>query len=133
MKTKTKTNQKPIEYDMHLKYRCPNESCEQIHWITLLEAKTINFKIVCYCGYVFKPKTISNIKIKYKTKPIKLTNTEQQIHQDILDKVSSILIGYGFTKSESEDLIKKSYSKNPTEDSAILVKQCLLLLGENKK
>lgn len=135
MNTILKKNQKPIEYDIHLKYRCPNSNCEQIHWLSLLEAKTKNFKVVCDCGCIFKPKQVSNFKLLYnkQPKPSKIQHNksdETQIDQTLLQKTIQILIGYGFTQQEANDLIVKTYSKSPTTDCATLVKNCLIILGE---
>jgi hypothetical protein len=57
-------SQKPIEHDIHLKYKCP--TCDQHHWLAFREAKTKNFKVVCDCNTVFKVKRISAFKIKYQ-------------------------------------------------------------------
>ena len=137
MHTKIIKSQKPIEYDAHLKYRCPNDQCYQIHWLSLLEAKTKNFKVVCDCGCVFKPKQINSIKIYYEKKhkvstqpeSAKTTNSNT-IDNNLLEKTVAILVNYGFTSKESEAIVKQAYIKNPTDDCAFLVKQCLLLIGE---
>lgn len=122
-----KSNQKPIEYDVHLKYLC--KKCGQIHWLSLKESSTKNFKIVCYCGYVFSVKRTSSIKILYskttKTLPSKKTATTESIPNDLLSKAAQILVSYGFTNKEASDLISKTYSLNPTQDIALLVKQAL--------
>ena len=57
-------SQKPIEHDIHLKYKCP--TCDQHHWLAFREAKTKNFKVVFDCNTVFKVKRISAFKIKYQ-------------------------------------------------------------------
>lgn len=144
MTTKTKKkNQKPIDCDIHLKYRCP--SCPVEHWISLKEAKTKGYRIVCDCDTVFKVKLISKVQIVYAETETKTTaakvETEptvtqpekivQEIPIDLLEKCCKILVGYGFTKSESESLIKDCYSKNPSQDTALLIKDCLSSFGEN--
>jgi late competence protein required for DNA uptake (superfamily II DNA/RNA helicase) len=126
-----KSNQKPIEHDVHLKYLC--KKCGQIHWLSLKESSTKNFKIVCYCGYVFSVKRTSSIKILYskttKTLPSKKTaTTTESIPNDLLSKAAQILVSYGFTNKEASDLISKTYSLNPTQDIASLVKQSLSIL-----
>lgn len=134
MNTILKKNQKPIEYDIHLKYRCPNSNCEQIHWLSLLEAKTKNFKVVCDCGCVFKPKQIDNIKLLYTKASNKIKEKKTDNHtidKHLLLKTTQILIGYGFTQQEANDLIVKTYNKSPTTDCGTLVKNCLIFLGEN--
>lgn len=147
-------NQKPTNIDVHLTYRCPNKVCGYDHWIKLNAAKTKNYKIVCDCGCVFKPKLIKTIKIIYvpNQKSIKVQNKSDQVddenryetykpgYQNELEKVepvepnipeqlitkaTSVLIGYGFTKSESVILIKKAYINHPTEDTIELIRNIL--------
>lgn len=61
---KTQKLQKPIDADIHLKYRC--KKCGIDHWLSFKEASTKNFKVVCYCGSVFKVKQLSGFKFKYE-------------------------------------------------------------------
>ena len=82
MITKITKNQKPISLDVHLKYRCPNNNCGYEHWLSLLETQTKNFKIVCDCGTVFKPKKIKTLKI---------------IYDELLSKLSIFIIFFSFT------------------------------------
>lgn len=152
--TKQKIIQKPIDIDAHLKYRCPK--CGYDYWISLREAKTKNFKIVCDCKTVFEPKMIKKIKISYgsikknlpkkkkivteslkkSTDPIPVvveTPREKPKIDDILkNKCVKLLVTYGFTKSEATDLIIKAYEKNTTDDPVLLVKQALSFIGESK-
>lgn len=127
-----KTNQKPIECDAHLKYLC--QKCGQSHWLSLKESSTKNFKIVCYCGYVFSVKRISRIKIVYiasSSKPKKEnkpSSDKQSISDSLLSQGIKNLISYGFTTKEAEELLIKAYSLNPTQDIASLVKVTLSLL-----
>ncbi|NBU33513.1 hypothetical protein EB118_10355 [bacterium] len=123
--------QKPIDNDIHLKYRCPK--CGQDHWLSYKEASTKNFKTVCYCGNVFKVKRIAGFKLKFHKPEIKTkTNTtdvsdtvQKSISEELLTKAITTLTNYGFTKSEASDIIKKSYEKNQVDDLTILVKQTL--------
>ena len=137
MKTKTIINQKQIDTDAHFKYRCPN--CAYDFWISISEAKTKNFKIVCDCGTVFSPKRIKKIKVIFwedetKEKKDKAPVIEEpkttEISQQLLDKCTKTLITYGFTKEESDDLLRQAYSKNPIENSLDLIKQALKIIGE---
>lgn len=135
---KTKSNQKPIDCDVHFKYRCPNSNCSADHWKTLKEVSVKNFKIVCYCGLVIKPKRIKKISIKYYKEPVSLSHKEQEqktekntIPSDILEKCANVLIGYGFTKNESEELLVSAWLKNPTDNCAILIKNTLENIGVN--
>lgn len=148
--TKTKI-QKPVELDAHLRYICKNPNCGYTHWLSLKEAQTKNFKVVCDCGTVFKPKQVLKLKILYKkdtlvdkaepSKPdegarscfVNLSAIPQQaeLNLDILNKCVKILVGYGFTKTESEQLIRNSYRNNPTDDWTVLIKNTLASFGEN--
>lgn len=141
MKTK---NLKPIDVDTHFKYRCPETNCGYDHWLSLKQVGTKNFKIVCDCGSVFKPKIIKKIKIVYEKSVVKIQppipiedvlkkeqvaqNTEVPV--DTESKCVKILAGYGFTHSESVELVKKGYSKNPTEDATSLIRYIIKNLGD---
>jgi hypothetical protein len=113
-------NQKPIEYDIHLKYRC--KKCGQDHWLSFNEASTKNFKVVCDCGKVFGVKLVKQFKLKYEQQINKKTT---KVPVDLLDKAVKLLVGYGFTNSEAIELISNSYLQNPNDDFASLVKQTL--------
>ena len=139
--TKTHHHQKPIEHDIHLKYRCAK--CGQDHWLSYLEASTKQFKIACYCGKVFVVKRLSGFKLKYFEKPpviIPVVESSSpvvvdppviekpKIPVDLLNKSVTLLIGYGFTQAEAKELLNSSYEQNPIDDYASLVKQTLKLL-----
>jgi hypothetical protein len=131
MKTrKILNNQKPIEYDIHLKYLC--NQCGDSHWLSITEASTKKFKIVCYCGNVFGVKRVKDFDLRYFKKnnstQQKDTNKAKVISNDLLDQSIEVFIQYGFTKSEAKDLILESYSKSPADNPATLVKQTLELL-----
>ena len=132
MKTKIIYNQKPIEYDLHLKYIC--QQCGQAHWLSFRESSTKQFKIVCDCGFVFGVKPTKSIKIIYKTpktkketEMVKETEIEKkpEIPPSLLDQAIEILISYGFTKTEASDLLKQTYSNNPLSDITLLIKHSL--------
>ena len=150
-------SQKPIEHDIHLKYKCP--TCDQHHWLAFREAKTKNFKVVCDCNTVFKVKRISAFKIKYQleNKSFEIEKTKKeiappivvppvvvppvvapivaalpQIPLELLNKACKLFITYGFTQKESTSLLKSSYEKNPVDDYSALIKNTLELLRENK-
>lgn len=120
-------NQKPTEYDIHLKYLC--QKCGQPHWLSFKEASTKNYKIVCDCNHIFKVKRVIDFKLKYatiKTQP-HVTPIKQQlaIPSDTLTGVVKTLTNLGFTNSEAKNLATKTYSDFPTEDIGSLVKQIL--------
>ena len=146
MKTKTiKKNQKPIELDAQFRFICQNIDCGFDHWLNLKQCQTKNFKVVCDCGNIFKPKQIVNIKIQYKNKikkkedHQKLDNSQEKVvHQPVIEhnnttielvipeylKTTSIkiLCKYGFTELESENLVLKAFSKNPIDNVSIFVR-----------
>lgn len=124
MNTK-KTNLKPIDYDVHLKYLCPQ--CGNIHWLSLGESQAKNFKVVCFCGLIFGVKRVKSCSIEYYKKSIKQS---KQIPLDLLEKSVRILVTYGFTKDEASTMLSDSYSKKPVDDLLVLVKQTLGNLGE---
>jgi hypothetical protein len=134
-------NQKPTEYDIHLKYLC--QQCGETHWLSFLEASTKNFKVVCSCGNTFKIKRVDGFKLKYTNRkkkstvvqhtsdPILLDNTtEQEIPVDLLNSCVKILTGYGYEKEESIDLLSSAYRKNPVDSVSSLVKQTLASLKD---
>jgi len=131
IKTKLKS-QKPIEVDASFKYKCPSETCDNEHWLFLRQAQVKNFKIVCECGLIFKPKQIKNIKIVYEKRKRKQEtpkNNTDTIPVDVLDRCVKILVSYGFELAESSDLINKSYNSCKTNDIGLLVKNALQSFG----
>jgi len=139
--TKTaKKSQKPIEIDAHFKYGCPNTDCHYDHWLSLKETQTKGFKVVCDCGYVFKPKRISKIKIVYANiqsvpKTEKPPEPEKVIEKpkipvDFKNTCVKLLVSYGFTKDESVSLCEKAFEKNPVTSSGLLIKYILQNLEE---
>lgn len=140
MKTKMQKNQKPIEADIHFKYRCPNKNCSVYHWLSLRECKTKNFRVVCECGSIFKPKQINTIKIVYKkvksatkTTPPTETIENTQINSipiDTMEKCVKLLCSYGFTTEEANKMLLIAFQRNPTTEANILVKYVLQNLGE---
>jgi hypothetical protein len=141
MITKQIKNQKPISLDIHLKYRCPNNECGYEHWLSLLEAQTKNFKVVCDCGMVFKPKKIKTLKIVYgrkiqlesstTTKETSELKDSKQPSEDLLSKAIPCLVDLGFTKQEATDALTSAYIKQPTQDISVWIKNTLLEIRNN--
>jgi stalled ribosome rescue protein Dom34 len=129
-------NLKPIEIEANLVYLCPSCSCK--HWLSLKEAKTKRFIVVCDCDTKFTVKTIQKIKISYKQKnKLQTLNAdEQKNHEDktveLLNKSYKILAGYGFSKEESGPLVKKAYEQNPSASLSDIIKFCLVHIGDKK-
>lgn len=122
MKAKKKKSQKPTDIDAHFKYRCSSPSCNYDYWISLKQAQTPNFKIVCDCGEVFSPKSIVKIKILYKSKV--------KIPLDTLRDSVKILVDNGFSEQESKDIVSKGFAKCKEKNSISLVRYILQHLGE---
>lgn len=127
---KIKTIQKPIEYDIYLKYIC--NQCGSSHWLSIKESSTKNFKVVCHCNNVFKVKRTDGFKLLYKKKKdnkkesvLTENNEGKTIDSNLLKKSISALVAYGFTTQEATEMIQKSYEKNPCDNVLILVKQTL--------
>jgi hypothetical protein len=123
--------QKPIEIDASFLYICPNRGCSSKYWLFLREVQTKNFKIVCDCGMVFKPKTVDHIKISYKKKQKPKTKqsipptvpkvepkTINSLPVDILEQCATILDGYGFSRTETIKLVTKAY--HSVEDKSVI-------------
>jgi Holliday junction resolvasome RuvABC DNA-binding subunit len=123
---------KPTKIDSSFLYICPKEECKNEHWLFLREVQTKNFKVVCDCGVVFKPKTIKKISIKYSKLSPKISNTKKDnIPVDSFKECVTTLVGFGFSKNEAKDLLKKAYESNPTSDSIELIKLVLQSLEIN--
>lgn len=125
MKTKSKI-QKPTDIDASFKYRCPN--CSLDHWLFLREAKTKNYKVVCECGCVFRPKTISKLLIVYSNKKEK----SESMPVDTLNQCVKNLCDLGFDRSQSVELLKLAYKTTHLTDIGSLVKEAIKLFGDNK-
>jgi uncharacterized protein YchJ len=119
-------NQKPVSVDASFKYICPNDSCGCEHWLFLAETQTKNFKVVCECGCVFKPKRIENIKILYSKNRTKPQPETTVIPSSLLNQCCGVLISYGFDKAEAHNLLTITYSKYKIDDPKTLIKQTLL-------
>lgn len=121
--TRHQKSQKPIDFDIHLKYKCPN--CSQEHWVKYLQAATKNFIVVCDCGTSFKIKTLSGFKLAYQKKKSIEKETKKQLPLDTVNKVIKALENYGFEKLEIQQAIEKAYSKHGPESIVDLVKHTL--------
>lgn len=135
MTTKTiLKNQKPIDLDLHLKYECSN--CNAIHWLSLKETQTKNYKILCDCNCIIKPKTVDKVKLTYinTKKVVKQQHSvvlEEEIPVDLLKKCVTMLTGYGFEKDESENLTKEYHKANPNLNCVDLIKHILKSFGSD--
>jgi hypothetical protein len=129
MKTKKK-NQKPIEINAYFKYRCEDSSCGYDHWISLIEAKTKDFKIVCDCGSVIRPKRIKNISIEYRSKKRPPKSKIQSQNNASIIEYCNVLCGYGFSMEEASKLIEIAYKKLPNGSKREIIKLALTSTGE---
>jgi hypothetical protein len=117
-------NLKPTEYDLHLKYSCPN--CGYNHWLSIHEAQTDKFLIVCDCKKILKVKTVDSFKIKYKTKKNAVITNEK----DYIKKAISGLLNYGFSKQEATYAVEKAIKENDITDPVQILKIALKKIGE---
>lgn len=124
---KIKKSQKPTDIEASLKYICPQ--CFLSHWIFLREARIKNYKIVCDCGTILKPKRISELDIVYAKKESK---SSPSIPDHILNKCSRILVDHGFSRAESLEFINKAYDTTKSTDISDLIKTSIKLFGESK-
>lgn len=138
MKTKTRII-RPKDISANLIYSCPN--CNNDHWVSVKAAQVVGYMVVCECGQIFKTKPVKNIKIVYKQRRKKTqeaTTLEEQENQKT-NQISShmfgmcvdVLNGYGYTKSESEEIILKTFAKHPIEDISQFIKLCFQTIGDS--
>lgn len=135
LKTKLKI-QKPTNLEVSLKYICPNINCRFDHWLFLREAQAKNFKIVCDCGTIFKPKRIKNIEIVYAVKEsIEKTVDEQESsvtideHPDCVRRAINIMVSLGYSKEDAQSHVLEIFTKEKIEDPGVLVKKAVLNIG----
>lgn len=141
---KKKIYQKPISQDIHFKYRCPSSKCNNEHWLSLKETQTKDFKVVCECGKVFKPKRIKTVKVLYEKTIVKKSILQPQsqivqsaqvsINADLLNQATSVMIGFGFTQEESVKMLSAYYSHSPDNNLSSLIKNTIAHhsnIGEN--
>lgn len=124
-------NLKPIDTDIHVKYECPD--CSAVHWLSLKETQTKGFVVVCDCDNILKPKRIDSVKIVYakKAKVAPTTTTTIKNNKDeLVSKCVDILDTYGFSKTESLELLDKALQQNTNADIGQLIKLCLSIFGE---
>jgi DNA-directed RNA polymerase subunit RPC12/RpoP len=132
---------KPIDQDIHLKYRCIK--CSVDHWLSMKETQTKGFRIVCDCGEVFRVKLIEKIDIIYQQtikkeislpvvveKPLPPEKIIETIPLDLLKQCCTILLGYGFDISEAETLVVSTFNEKHIYTCVDLIKQALKNFGE---
>jgi len=122
---KIKKLQKPIDKDIHLKYRC--KKCGLDHWLSLREASTKNFKVVCNCGRVFKVKQVTGCVLKYcNDVTIQETAQDNQNAQTKTENNKSSIVNILDIKQEDS---KPASNIRRTIPSDILEKSVKLLLS----
>lgn len=138
----------PIDHDIHFKYVCTNHHCLGIHWLSLKECQTKNYKIVCDCGAIFSPKQIKDITVNFVEKEKRDINTSHNpdlefqnlddpppkafvtSRENYLLEAMATLVSFGFSKTEAESMIKSEYEQTGETNPAKLVKNSLDLFGE---
>ena len=125
---------RPIDQNVHLKYRCPK--CSSDHWISMKEAQTKGYRIVCDCNEILRVKLVEKNEIIYSqaqkksSLPEEPEKKKETIPLDLLTQSCTILLGYGFDISEAEKLIVSTFDKTPTYICVDLIKQALKNFGE---
>lgn len=135
MKTKT-NNQKPIEVDVSLKYKCPNNDCGFDHWLFLRQAKTKNFKIVCECGTIFKPKRIKTIEVVYATprsvkknlEPVENSDTTSVV-PECITRAIKMIVSLGYDKDDAQKHVMLIHNLEKITDAGTLVKKAISNIG----
>lgn len=128
-------NIKPVECVADLRYLCTN--CGLDHWISLREAKTKNFMIVCDCETLLKVKQIQTINVVY-VEDTTLQNSSvngkytpsdasviKQTDTKIVSQACAILSTYGFTKQEALEIATRYTEKESFTDVKTLVSKIL--------
>jgi hypothetical protein len=137
MKTTTKKkikNLKPVECIADLRYRCTN--CGLDHWVSIKEAKTRDFIIVCDCDTLLKVKQIQTVNVVYvndatlQKRPVNTTQapiipTVKPTDAKVISQACAVLSTYGFTKQEAMDMATKYTEKESFTDVKILVSKIL--------
>lgn len=121
----------PVGADVYLKYMCPNTDCGDIHWITLKESKTKNYRIVCdVCGKVYRPKRVESFNLAYKEEKQQEQKQENKPEEaEFIKDAVDTLIKFGFSKYESEEMINQQWEKSKSTNPATLVKMALNFFG----
>jgi late competence protein required for DNA uptake (superfamily II DNA/RNA helicase) len=120
----------PAQVDASFKYVCA--ICSQEHWVELREVSCDKFVIVCFCGNLIKPKTVSRIKILYKKPKQKNRKPEEDINRNVLKSVCKTLSQYGFSETEVLDIVRKhSVDISQYHNQVDLVKAIIKLFGDN--
>lgn len=131
MKMKKIKNLKPLECVADLRYRC--SSCGIDHWISIKEAKTSGFIIVCDCSSLLKVKVIKDIKIVYhenvvaqpKHSSLATAVVIEKTDEKIIKQACSALNTYGFTAQESVAMALKHTEKEAFKDVKSLIEKIL--------
>jgi hypothetical protein len=131
MKMKKIKNLKPLECVADLRYRC--SSCGIDHWISIKEARTQGFIIVCDCASLLKVKVIKDIKIVYhenvvaqpKHSSLATVVVIEKTDEKIIKQACSALNTYGFTAQESMAMALKHTEKEVFTDVKSLIEKIL--------
>lgn len=128
--TKKIKNLKPVECVADLRYRCTK--CGLDHWVSLKEAKTKDFIIVCDCDTLLKVKQIQTINVVYVDTPppqIKHTApviaTVRKTDDKIISQACAVLSSYGFTRQEAIEMTTKYTEKESFTEVKTLVSKIL--------
>lgn len=136
MNTKIKKVLKPIEIDVSFKYICPN--CGHNFWLFLREVQIKNFKIVCECGTISKPKRIKKIEIVYSdkesvTRPVDKIECSGTIaeYPEYVSRAIKMMQSLGYSEADAQKNVLLVYNRDKIENPGILVKKAINNIGEN--
>ena len=126
-KKKIVKRQKPIEHDIHLKYKCP--TCDQHHWLAFREAKTKNFKVVCSCKTTFSPVQIN--KFKNEQKKLEETNKKYKSLADYNNSLPFASLPYEAELMKKDETLKeKRESWFETLSKDVYVEEAIHILDD---
>lgn len=89
-KEKKKTNKtlvlKPASKDIYYEYICTKCGCN--HWVSHKEVSNRNFRIICDCEIVIKPKRIIDIEIIYakKNRQKKVNRLDKDVSRNVVEE-----------------------------------------------
>jgi hypothetical protein len=118
---------KPIDHNVDLIYEC---ECGQHRWLTLKEAQTTGFKIVCSCGIVSTVDPIVDVKLQiiYRgadeniSSQTKIHSKSADINLGLLQETQSCLKNLGYKNTEIKGMISKIDMNDYTKVEDVITK-----------
>jgi hypothetical protein len=122
---------KPIDHNIDLIYEC---ECGRHRWLTLKEAQTTGFKIVCVCGVVSTVDPVVDIKLQIvyrssehtieenQSSQAKIQSKSANINLELLQQTQSCLKNLGYKNIEIKGMISKIDMNQYTKVEDIITK-----------